>query len=705
MWARPPDAGGPPVAFPPAQGSPLGYGFLHAPPMGSTAPGLFGPPPSGGLLRAPGPFLPQLQTERSSGTATPCVGVDGSGLVPVEYANSRLWGITSEYENLLNIQRDQHQLALRRSEAEASKLRAGLAALEGDGEVAASAAAHYRSSEAREAAAGLEAKQKELELFAALLRMRDKQIGELQALCESKQEHILRLQGFAGAAGDGIASAELQQRVQQTAAAEVESLRKEKLDLERLVLAKDRQLDAIHAIDPAMGDAPALQLGAQAIQLFHDALRRRQEDAGLSRENQELREELDRLRARVEELEASNAERRGEIKELTSSLTAKMQKVFELETEAESAQHEHRQLSKEASAQLEQLREELAAWQRDCRTAAQLVEELRAELAERDRRHMRHQEEAAQQKSSCLRLQGQVEEMSSQLQQAEDTIVQMLQDNTYKDQLVREMSERMNLSETKLHNLQVRDLLACRQRQLDQGARAAPSRAREQPAPPAQRPLDVAVDFTMAADSWAEVRRGPVASADAWGDSQRAASAAARADPHRSLADAWAACPAAVAEAALPREPLAAPPPPATGLSRSASAVLPAGRSGLLGTLGSSGVFGQTYRPHPGDPVDAAVAEFVNEPRHGASRALFCRLREGSYLYGTQRASLRVRGGRPEALLGSTWLPLEAFVQHMQGTQGVHLQRARAAAAGGCAGAVGGGCGADAGPRLVSSAV
>ncbi|CAE8606992.1 unnamed protein product, partial [Polarella glacialis] len=50
----------------------------------------------------------------------------------------------------------------------------------------------------------------------------------------------------------------------------------------------------------------------------------------------------------------------------------------------------------------------------------------------------------------------------------------------------------------------------------------------------------------------------------------------------------------------------------------------------------------QSYRPQPGDPVDSKVAQFANQPQNSASKALFCRLGEGVYLYGTHRVSLRV---------------------------------------------------------------
>lgn len=663
-----------------------------------------------GFSGVPPVALPQVPVvgatpDHSPGTSARGAGPEVGGVVPVEYANSRLWGVTSEYENLLNIQRDQHQLALRRGEAEVARLRGVVALLDGD---EGPLAAGLRGAEAREAALAVEAKQKELELFAALLRMRDRQISDLQELCEVKQEHISRLQGGCGgghhhleAMAPALAStaastvsasaAQLQPREAACvgehgstrndrgaamlllgASPEVETLRREKAELERLIIAKDRQLEAFRAVDPSMGDAPALQLGVQAIQMFHESLRRKQEEAGCARENQQLREEVDHLRSKLEELEAANAEKRGEIKEMTSALTSKMQKVFELETDAEAAQHEKRQATREASAQLEQMQEELTAWQRDCRATQQLVEELKSELAERDRRLLRQQEDCASQKAHGMRLQRQVEDMGVQLASAEETITHMLHNNSYKDQLVREMTEKVNISETKLHTFQINELLSSRQkrRSSDLPAAAAtqsqrePSAERGEDAPPPwpwPRPSDTRPSEPVAEEAPA-----------AW-----AAAARARAQGSQG---------SRAASPVVAEKPMAASGQdgPSLGSRPSYQAVSAAAPVGSTAALDGSaaGIFAQTYRPHPGDPVDLRLADFVNQPRNSVCRALFCRLGEGSYLYGTQRASLRVWADQLEALLGRDWVPLAEFMHHMQGTQGIHLQRAQEVACG-----------------------
>jgi len=90
----------------------------------------------------------------------------------------------------------------------------------------------------------------------------------------------------------------------------------------------------------------------------------------------------------------------------------------------------------------------------------------------------------------------------------------------------------------------------------------------------------------------------------------------------------------------------------------------------------------QGYSPHPHDAVDAKVAEFVSEPRNRLRRALFRRLSEGEYMYGTRRARLRPNSvtGQLEATeegCSGGWEPIEEFARRLERSQSSHLQRAR----------------------------
>lgn len=69
------------------------------------------------------------------------------------------------------------------------------------------------------------------------------------------------------------------------------------------------------------------------------------------------------------------------------------------------------------------------------------------------------------------------------------------------------------------------------------------------------------------------------------------------------------------------------------------------------------------------------MAGFANQPKNSASKALFCRLGPGSYLFGTQRVSVRLspRTGDLEARAGGDWMSIEELVRAVQPSQSVHL--------------------------------
>jgi len=761
-------------------------------------------------------------------------GLEGfSGLnVPVEYVNAKVWGITSEYEKLLNIQRDQNVAAIKHKDAEGVHLRTVIDMLEKDKFDESSLAARIRAKE-DEVGLALQAKNKELELFTSLLQMRDKQIGDLQQICQTKQAQIhkasmqahinLLSQSVHGVEQPSIChgipssctqaedvrilaqerECQMQSEITSLHEAELSSrdalaealreageLRQEKVELEQLLVAKEKQLVRVQtAIDPSMSDTSALQLGVQAIQMFHDSMRIRSETAGRSEENEKLRVEADRMRAEIEELGSNIVEKRQEAKELAAALAAKLQKVLELETEVEELQREKRFVSKESAAQVERLQVELSQAQDNGISKQQFVADLQEALAERDHRCLQQQSECMQSRATSRRLEQKVEEMVGQLKNAEEALAQMLSESGYKDQLVREMTEQVNASETRLHAYQVSEVLGSRQRQLEQRARnsgmdhsmqekgalddqlrceladirrrAEAGRRRLAPAHPREEELGrlhgncSAAGDTIAGGSGTAVgsRSGvggvvPILSQgnsfDLSVDSPSLVDKSGATTPGVSLvsprgmnvsgacvtpaADSY--CSQAVMNGSnlqVVHGRLAPPSPASLGRSEGRSAehidvrvvnvfragdanssvdpLLPtptnqevtvaaqglaaaACRSGcgavpfIAAIDGGSGGPAGGYRPQPGDLVDMKVAEFVNRPANSEYKALFCRLGEGAYLYGTHRARFRVANGlggldELEAFEDGTWIPISDFVKRLESSQLVHLRRAR----------------------------
>eukprot|EP00931_Biecheleriopsis_adriatica_P115528 TRINITY_DN91313_c0_g1_i1.p1 TRINITY_DN91313_c0_g1~~TRINITY_DN91313_c0_g1_i1.p1 ORF type:complete len:693 (-),score=189.85 TRINITY_DN91313_c0_g1_i1:58-2136(-) len=632
---------------------------------------------TGGGLPSPAPLQACSQT-RSSETISS----------EAQPSDSQVWSVTLEYENLLNLQRDQHQLAVRQMEAEVFRLRQAVQMLQA-GRCDQGYVTSQLAMKEEEHRLALEAKQKELELLSSLLRVRDRQIGELQAACEKRA---------SGEPSCGEPTAEVFKQA--------EALRKEKAELERLLVAKDLQINAIQAVRPDMADSSALQLGAQAIQMFHDSMRMKSESADLGKENQELHLELDNLHAKTEDLEATVIEKRGEIKELTATLTEKMQRVLDLETKVEEVRREKDQTVTSTSLQLQKLKDELASWQHDCKIAQQLVDDLKEELAERDQRFMKQQAESTKHEVNAKHLHQKVDEMDSQLVHAQEALAEMLRNNSYKDRIVREMTEQVNISETKLHSYQIDGLLGSRQRPSEASGILQQLRnadvSTQKPSPSRRilgSPIHEGISSRLSLGSANRASSPPAAALRPAGARgfrlDPATSASATGDLETSACSSCGALEAS--KVLIPQEPVATTSSPGRDAEKTGGDRWPLRRESYADesvplspavsrgagyasrALAPAMLLAQSYRPQPGDHIDLKVAEFTNQPENSACKALFCRLGEGNYLYGTQRVNLRLnsRTDSLEAFLNSTWVPLQEFVQQMQASQSVHLQKAQ----------------------------
>eukprot|EP00929_Paragymnodinium_shiwhaense_P018918 TRINITY_DN13063_c0_g3_i1.p1 TRINITY_DN13063_c0_g3~~TRINITY_DN13063_c0_g3_i1.p1 ORF type:complete len:710 (+),score=204.51 TRINITY_DN13063_c0_g3_i1:143-2272(+) len=687
----------------------LGHCLL--PPQGLSINGVpvpvAGAPPCGAVAAPPQlPHLPPSVSPEGFGVA---------GLVPVEEANSRLWSLSMEYERVLTLQRDQHLSELKRWDAEAEHLRQQLLLLRG-GRAGLVDADQWRggggaAAQAREAemTLALEASKKELSFLASLLKMRDHQLGDLQRLCESRQAQVRRLEGaahslacrgdaappFVEGGGHGL-------RCLADGGEEVQSLRKEKAELERMLVAKDKQMvAAFKAFDPDMPDTSALQLGAQAVQLFHDSLRMREEATSRAQEIEALRHDLGRSRSKVQILEKTAGERRDEIAELSASLATKVRQVLELEGDVDTLQREQAQAAKENTSKLNQQQDEITTLVDRLKGSQQLVEQMKERLAEKDQHIRHHQVQSMQQQAESDVLRERASSMEGQLADAERSLVDMFQKSSHKDRLVRDMTEQITLSESKLHAYQIKDIIGARHKQIEASS------------------IDLAAAFQPGVMSSSDVKDGTLAlnensynsammytsylgaAANAVGTG---AAGAASAEAAARAKDSILALTAPLAVPLATFEPGAGSQMPGLGYDsgawpgklalRSASSGFVAGDSllaasapslGNLATQGQSAVSSRcgsprsvshshqatassrllalAYRPHPGDAIDRLLADFVNQPKHQHLQAMFCRLGTGSYLYGSQRLNLRLcpGTGQLQAAVGDAWIPLQEY--------------------------------------------
>mmetsp|Transcript_101945 Transcript_101945/g.186761 ORF Transcript_101945/g.186761 Transcript_101945/m.186761 type:complete len:563 (+) Transcript_101945:2-1690(+) len=491
--------------------------------------------------------------------------ISREGFVPADVANQKLWRVTTEYENLLALQKDHQGLVARRREAELAHLRAVAAMLSGEGGEEEDTAAARMQAQEQEAALTMQAKQAELALLAAVLALRDRQASDLRSMCEAKRARIKHLQSG--------------------------------------------------------GPAPKVAGDSWA--------------------------DVERLRSQVTELEVAVTGKQKELRGLASTLELRTQRAAELQAEVAEAERELALLAGAPSP---------------------------APAAAHDTpvigRAGREEQAPASSMPAQGSLQARIEATRAQMAEAQQALGHMVRSNAHNDRLVRQMTGAVSVSDlgtsceedivpesssfVAMSDVQMAKseplvtptaLLPDSLEQVSEVASVSspapaspvgPLQAPLSQAPPPPSPVPEAPAVAIALDT--EVAAAPLSHPQIEG-SERASSPPS---PHPDIDEPW-----------------------------------------------------HAYKPHPGDPIDAKVAQFVNQPRNRLRRALFSRLREGEYLYGTRRAQLRLSQGVEKSHLearetspeeehagdrcaeNSTWAPVEEFARRLERSQSNRLRRAR----------------------------
>ena len=69
------------------------------------------------------------------------------------------------------------------------------------------------------------------------------------------------------------------------------------------------------------------------------------------------------------------------------------------------------------------------------------------------------------------------------------------------------------------------------------------------------------------------------------------------------------------------------------------------------------------YIPVKSDPNDVGLAEFMNAyPDKSKLKIMFDREKEGIYMYGKTRVTIKVNRGKPQVKIGGGWQPIEEFI-------------------------------------------
>lgn len=69
------------------------------------------------------------------------------------------------------------------------------------------------------------------------------------------------------------------------------------------------------------------------------------------------------------------------------------------------------------------------------------------------------------------------------------------------------------------------------------------------------------------------------------------------------------------------------------------------------------------YIPVKTDPTDVGLAEFMNNfPDKSKLKIMFDREKEGIYMFGTRRVTIKVNRGKPQVKIGGGFMPIEDFI-------------------------------------------
>jgi len=69
------------------------------------------------------------------------------------------------------------------------------------------------------------------------------------------------------------------------------------------------------------------------------------------------------------------------------------------------------------------------------------------------------------------------------------------------------------------------------------------------------------------------------------------------------------------------------------------------------------------YVPIKSDPTDVGLAEYMNNyPDKSKLKIMFDREKEGIYMFGTRRVTIKVNRGKPQVKIGGGFMPIEDFI-------------------------------------------
>lgn len=204
-------------------------------------------------------------------------------------------------------------------------------------------------------------------------------------------------------------------------------------------------------------DIGALQLGARAISMYTEALQLRQEIKDKDAHVTELTTELENETAKGRDYEAELGAKRADVENLATELSQKVKVIMDLEGELQALKKDYTDKSREVEQLCDALEQQRKVNTQESHAHGRVVDELKEELANRDRSINTERAEKMRLQSVNAELEGKYNSALGELRDSQFAMDQMMDRNQQQTELVQSMTEQVQKSETKLHQFKVQE--------------------------------------------------------------------------------------------------------------------------------------------------------------------------------------------------------------------------------------------------------
>eukprot|EP01066_Platyproteum_vivax_P015343 Platyproteum_vivax@DN6794_c0_g1_i1.p1 len=231
---------------------------------------------------------------------------------------------------------------------------------------------------------------------------------------------------------------------------EIVSLTKEKQQLEKILIVKESVIHNLSENTDAVPEVMAMQLGAQAIQIAHEAMQSRKSIQKIETELQSWKHDANLLAETNQFLEALVDQQKKSLLEQNDNLTKKDRNLIDTEGKYKKALQEVHGSESLLRQQLNELARASAELETEAALQSAQMEQLRREVASRDAKIVGLQEETVRMQTVISELTNLKVNLQAENQEAQHALHQMIEQAALKDNLVEEYEGKLKTTNYEL---------------------------------------------------------------------------------------------------------------------------------------------------------------------------------------------------------------------------------------------------------------